>query len=104
MPNHYTSFILQSNKMLFSNRLLALLVAVFLLVGFVCYVYLRLFSRGPLPDVLPWVGVNDNGGFFSRARATLKSVTNTRELLQEGYYKVNSLQAAEYKELTKDYF
>jgi hypothetical protein len=26
----------------------------------------------------------------------LKSVTNTRELLQEGYYKVKSLQASEY--------
>jgi hypothetical protein len=26
----------------------------------------------------------------------LKSVTNTREMLQEGYYKVNSLQEFEY--------
>jgi len=81
--------------MLLNNGFLALLVVLFLLVNFVCYIYLRLFSRGPLPDVLPWVGVNDSGGFFSRARATLKSVTNTRELLQEGYYKVNSLQTFE---------
>jgi hypothetical protein len=78
--------------MLLSNGFLALFIVVFLLAGFVCYVYLRLFSRGSLPDVLPWVGVDDNGGLFSRARATLKSVTNTREMLQEGYYKVNSLQ------------
>jgi hypothetical protein len=83
---HRSYFILCT--MLFTNSFLAFFVAVFLLVGFVCYIYLRLFSRGPLPDVLPWVGVNDNGGFFSHARATLKSVTNTRELLQEGYYKV----------------
>jgi len=90
---HCSYFILRT--MLFTNGLLAFFVAVFLIAGLVCYIYLRLFSRGPLPDVLPWVGVNDNGGFFSHARATLKSATNTRELLREGYYKVNSLQASE---------
>jgi hypothetical protein len=81
--------------MMFSNGFLLLLV-VLLLAGFVCYVYLRLFSPVSFPEVLPWVGIGDNGGFFSRARATLKSVTNTREMLQEGYYKVDSLQDFKY--------
>ena len=90
---HRSYFVLCT--MFFTNGFLAFFVAVFLIAGFICYIYLRFFSRGPLPDVLPWVGVNDNGGFFSHARATLKSATNTRELLREGYYKVNSLQASE---------
>jgi hypothetical protein len=82
--------------MMFSNGFLLLFIVVFLLAGLVCYVYLRLFSPGSFPEVLPWVGVEDNGAFFSRARATLKSVTNTREMLQEGYYKVYSLQNFKY--------
>ena len=78
--------------MLFRNEFLALYVVGFLLAGFAYYVFLRLFSRAALPDVLPWVGVGDDiGGFFSRARATLMSVTNTREMLQEGYYKVDNI-------------
>lgn len=64
--------------------------AIFIFVlGSFYYVYTRFFSAGPLPDVLPWVGVNeDHGGPWSRARATLKSFGHTRELLQEGYFKV----------------
>lgn len=77
--------------MLFGNGYLAHYVVAFFLAGFVYYVYLRLFSPGSFPDVLPWVGVNDNQGFFSHARATLKSVTNTRDMLKEGYYKVKIL-------------
>jgi hypothetical protein len=77
--------------MLFSKGFLALFIAVSFLAGFLCYIYLRFFSPGPFPGVLPWVGVDENGGFFSRARATLKSVTNTREMLEEGHYKVGKI-------------
>ena len=36
----------------------------------------------------PGLALTTMEDFLSRARATLKSVTNTREMLQEGYYKV----------------
>ncbi|KAI6715419.1 hypothetical protein JHW43_002045 [Diplocarpon mali] len=49
------------------------------------HIYLRLFSRHSLPESLPWVGVDD--GFFSRARANIRTFLHTRDLVQEGYYK-----------------
>jgi hypothetical protein len=51
------------------------------------WVYLRFFSRHSLPSNIPWAGVNDRG-VLSRARATLRSVLDTRGLLDEAYTKV----------------
>jgi hypothetical protein len=75
--------------MLFSTELVAFCLAVFFIVSFVRYVWTRFISRGSVPELLPWAGVEDDG-FFSIARATLRSFLNTRDLLQEGYHKVNS--------------
>lgn len=90
-PSQTLRFHVTSYEMPFSNSdtFLFSLAVVLIPAGFICYLYLRLFSARSLPDVLPWVGVDGNGGLFSRARATLRSVTNTREMLQEGHYKVN---------------
>lgn len=49
--------------------------------------YKKLFSRHGLPESLPWIGAED-GGPFSRARITLKSFLNSRELVEAGYHKV----------------
>lgn len=72
-----------------SHTLVIFSAVVLIPAALIYYIYQRLFSSGSLPDVLPWVGADDHGGLFSRARATLRSVTNTREMLQEGHYKVN---------------
>src|SRR2546421_6528749 len=70
------------------------LVLTFFLVGlvlvFLKYLHSRLLSRGNLPDTIPWVGCD--GGPLSRAKATLQSVLNSRQLLEEGYYKVSHLR------------
>ena len=53
------------------------------------YIHSRLFSQASLPDGLPWIGAE--GHALSRARAMLLSIVKTRQLLEEGYYKVRFL-------------
>ncbi|KAI1082512.1 cytochrome P450 [Whalleya microplaca] len=47
----------------------------------------RLFSDASLPANLPWVGTEQRTGLLGRATANLSSVTNLRDLLDEGYNK-----------------
>jgi hypothetical protein len=78
------------DEMLFNNELVYVCFGISFFVGFLYYLYSRLFSRGLIPDVFPWVGV-EKDGLFSRAHVVLRSITSTRDLLEEGYYKVHSL-------------
>jgi hypothetical protein len=74
------------SDMFFNKQLVAIPVVGLLIICFLRYLYLRFFTRGTVPDNFPWVGVNGDG--FSRSKATWLSITKTRELLEEGYYKV----------------
>jgi hypothetical protein len=66
---------------------LSLLFLIGAFLSLVPWLYLRLFSRHSLPSSIPWAGVND-GSVFSRARSTLRSLLDTRGLLNESYTKV----------------
>ena len=46
-----------------------------------------LFASSSLPNDLPWIG-RDHSKAFSSLRATIKSISKSRELLAEGYQKV----------------
>jgi len=73
--------------MLLSTTFVVPLLVAFLLISTIRYIYSRYFSRCALPANLQWIGAED-GGSFSRARATLRSFMHTRELVFEGYQKV----------------
>ncbi|PMD31624.1 cytochrome P450 [Hyaloscypha variabilis F] len=72
--------------MFLSSALVSALLAAFVAVSTVRYIYSRYFSRCALPASLPWIGAEDDA-CFSRARATLRSFWHTRELVFEGYEK-----------------
>jgi hypothetical protein len=76
-----------SKKMIFSAERCSLILGLLLIVLTTRYIYTRLLSRCSLPEILPWVGVKDDG-YLSRARATFLSFLHTRDLVQEGYSKV----------------
>ena len=76
-----------SKKMIFSIERCSLVLGLLLIVLTARYIYTRLLSRCSLPEILPWVGVGDDG-YLSRARATFLSFLHTRDLFQEGYSKV----------------
>lgn len=78
--------------MFFTTKLVCLLLIPLYLASVAHYIYTRFFSRRSIPEVLPWAGVEAGSGSWSRARATLRSLLHTRELLQEGYYKVTPAQ------------
>jgi hypothetical protein len=73
--------------MFLSSALMSAILAAFVAVSTVHYIYSRYFSRCALPASLPWIGAEDDI-CFSRARATLRSFWYTRELVFEGYEKV----------------
>lgn len=79
--------IIETPSMIYATDLACLLSAVLFPVPFIWYLYLRLFSRASLSSDLPWTGTA-NSGYLSRAHSTLRSIFNTGELLQDGYYKV----------------
>ncbi|PKY04920.1 putative P450 monooxygenase [Aspergillus campestris IBT 28561] len=51
--------------------------------------WIVLFASSSLPNDLPWIG-RDNSKAFSSLRATIKSISRSRELLAEGYQKYSS--------------
>jgi hypothetical protein len=73
--------------MIFSTERCSLVLGLLLIVLTARYIYTRLLSRCSLPEILPWVGVEDDG-CLARARATFLSFLHTRDLVQEGYSKV----------------
>lgn len=77
-----------SIEMEFPTPSLSFLLLIALFLPLVQWVYQRFFSRHSLPVGIPWAGVN-NRGIFSRARSVLRSLGDTRELLDESYTKVS---------------
>lgn len=73
--------------MLISNSTLSLLLPIAIIVSLAHWLFTRFFWRHAIPSTIPWAGVN-NGSSFSRARATLRSLLDTRGLLVESYTKV----------------
>jgi hypothetical protein len=53
----------------------------------------RLTSTASLPAHLPWAGVNNKGGPWSRLKASLTSVLDLKSLMNEGYTKVSIYKA-----------
>lgn len=54
----------------------------------------RLCSNASIPANLPWAGVESTGGPLSRARASLRSISGMKALMDEGYYKVSGVAFA----------
>jgi len=75
--------------MIFTIQLVASSLCILLIGSLARWVFLRFCSRRGIPDTIPWAGVSD--GYFSwlsRARATMRSLSGSRALLDEGYKKV----------------
>jgi hypothetical protein len=83
--------------MIFSIERCSLVLGLLLIVLTARHIYTRLLSRCSLPEILPWVGVEDDG-YLSRARATFLSFLHTRDLVQEGYSKVCTAPTSNYEE------
>jgi hypothetical protein len=58
-----------------------------ILVGLYAYTLATRTSQPKLPEELPWVGIKD-GQWFGLARASLRSISNGKQWLHEGYTKV----------------
>ncbi|KLU85579.1 hypothetical protein MAPG_04602 [Magnaporthiopsis poae ATCC 64411] len=61
-------------------------VAVLVAVTILANLAWRLCSNASIPANLPWAGVESTGGPLSRARASLRSISGMKALMDEGYY------------------
>ena len=54
------------------------------------HIWQKLFSLRGVPSNIPWAGTGKTtgDGRLLRAKTILRSVFHTRELIEEGYYKV----------------
>ena len=62
-------------------------IAVLWVLGFVRYVWWRIFSYQGIPKTIPWAGAA-TGGLVSRAKASIRSFLGLREMLLDGYREV----------------
>lgn len=72
------------------------------------WVYARFCSRRGIPKTISWAGVS-SGGFewFARAKATARSLTGTRGLIEEAYQRVScpyNLPMSQNSGTSTDYF